>query len=54
MKKCCEHDCKTPEEMLARHMLPIGIIGCEDKEIQLAHFKAMQKLYDKYWKEDEN
>ena len=34
----------TPEEVLRECMLPIEIIGCDDPEIQLAHFKAMAEL----------
>lgn len=47
-KKCCDNNCKTTEEFLANHMLPIGIIGEAPEEIQIAHFKLMQELYEKY------
>ena len=48
MNKCCDNDCKTPEEVLANHMLPIEIIGCNDKDVQLAHFKTMKEIYEKF------
>jgi len=37
---------KTIEDILRECMLPIEIIGCNDPEIQLAHFKAMKEIYE--------
>ncbi len=47
-RKCCDNDCKTPEEMIAHHMIPIEIIGCQDTDIQLAHMKYLTELRKKY------
>lgn len=45
-KKCCNNECKTVDEMLRNHLLPIGIIGDVPEEVQIAHFKAMVELFD--------
>ena len=43
---CCDKNCKTPEEIIRNHMMPIEIIGCNDEELQNAHFKYMCELLE--------
>jgi len=52
--KCCDNNCSTTEEFLANHMLPIEIIGCDDEDIQKAHFVVMKKIYENIYENNQN
>lgn len=52
--KCCDNNCTTTEEFLANHMLPIEIIGCDDEDIQKAHFEVMKKIYENIYEDNQN
>ena len=34
------------EKIIRDAMLPIAIIGCDDTDVQFAHFKTMCKIYE--------